>query len=56
MRPTAGLDDPAAGGQFIERGPRVRPSAGPRTGAAVGVDDAAEVLKVRLRVLPFAVG
>jgi hypothetical protein len=39
MRPAAGLDDPAAGEQLIE------------PGVAVGVDDAAEVLQMRLRVL-----
>ena len=39
MRPAAGLDDPTAGEQFIE------------PGIAVGVDDAAEVLQMRLRML-----
>jgi len=43
MRPAAGLDDPAGGKQFIE--PRV----------PVGVDDAAEVLQMRLRMRAFAV-
>jgi hypothetical protein len=42
--PAAGLDNPTADEQFIEPSPRVRPSAGPRTGAAVGVNDATEVL------------
>ena len=44
MRPAAGLDDPAAGEQFIE------------PGIAVGMDDAAELLQMRLRMLAFAVG
>ena len=44
MRPAAGLDDPAAGKQCVE------------PGVAVGVDDAAEVLQVRLGMLTFAVG
>src|SRR5215467_2640130 len=44
MRPAAGLDDATAGEQFIE------------PGIAVGVNDAAEVLQMRLRVLAFAVG
>jgi hypothetical protein len=39
MRPAAGLDDPTAGEQFIE------------PGIAVGVDDAAEFLQMRLRML-----
>src|SRR5437763_16085856 len=56
MRPAAGLDNPPAGEQFVEPGPRVRPTAGPRTGAAVGMDDAAELLQVGSRMLAFAVG
>src|SRR5215831_12964716 len=44
MRPAAGLDDATAGEQFIE------------PGIAVGVNDAAEVLQMRLRVRAFAVG
>jgi hypothetical protein len=43
MRPAAGLDNPTTGEQFIE--PRV----------TVGVDDAAEVLQMRLRMLAFAI-
>src|SRR5437588_7298618 len=56
MRPAAGLDNPPAGEQFVEPGPRVRPTAGPRTGAAVGMDDAAELLQVGSRMLAFGVG
>ena len=44
MRPATGLDNPAAGEQFIE------------PGIAIGVNDAAEVLQMRLRMLAFAVG
>src|SRR4051812_28133531 len=44
MCPAAGLDNPTADEQFIE------PSV------AVGVNDAAEVLQMRLRMLPFTVG
>jgi hypothetical protein len=44
MRPAAGLDNPTAGEQFIE------------PGIAVGVDDAAELPQMRLRMLTFAVG
>jgi hypothetical protein len=51
MGPTSGLGDPVAGEQFVESGPRVRPKAGPRTGATVGVDDPPEVLQMRPRVL-----
>jgi hypothetical protein len=38
MRPAAGFDNPAAGKQFVE------------PGIAVGVDDAAELLQMRLRM------
>ena len=51
MCPAASLDNPTAGEEFIEPGPRVRLSAGPRTGAAVSVNDAAKVLQMRLRML-----
>ena len=44
MRPAGGLDDPSASEQFVE------------PGIAVGVDNAAEVLQVGLRVLALAVG
>ena len=44
MRPAAGLDNPVAGKQFVE------------PGIAVSVDDAAEVLQMRLRMLTLAVG
>ena len=44
MRPAAGLDNPSAGEQFVE------------PGIAVGVNDAAEILQMRLRMLAFAVG
>ena len=44
MRPAAGFDDPAAGKQLIE------------PGIAVSVDDAAEVLQMRLRMRAFAIG
>src|SRR5436305_11261393 len=44
MRPAAGLDNPTADEQFIE------------PGVAVGVNDAAEVLQMRLRMLAFTVG
>ena len=44
MRPAAGLDNPSAGEQFIE------------PGVAIGVNDAAEVLQMPLRMLAFAVG
>ena len=44
MRPAAGLDNPTAGEQFVE------------PGIAVGVDDAAEVLQMRPRMLALAVG
>ena len=44
MRPATGLDNSAAGEQFIE------------PGIAVGMDDAAELLQMRLRMLAFAVG
>jgi hypothetical protein len=43
MRPAAGFDDPATGKQFVE------------SGIAIDVDDAAEVLQVRLRMLTLAV-
>ena len=43
MRPTGGLDDPAAGEQLIE------------PGISVGVDNTAEVLQMRLRMLAFTV-
>jgi hypothetical protein len=39
MRPATRLDNPAAGEQFIE------------PGIAVGMDDAAELLQMRLRML-----
>jgi hypothetical protein len=44
MRPAGGLDNPIAGEQLIE------------PGVAIGVNDAAEVLQMRLRMLAFAVG
>src|SRR5690348_10498127 len=44
MRPAAGLDNAAADKQLVE------------PGIAVGVDDTAEVLQMRLRMLAFAVG
>ena len=44
MCPAASLDNPTAGEQFIE------------PGIAIGVNDAAELLQMRLRVLAFAVG
>src|SRR5271168_454923 len=44
MRPTAGLDNPSAGEQLVE------------PGITVDVDDAAEVLQMRLRMLAFTVG
>src|SRR5207237_5712275 len=43
MRPAAGLDNPTADEQFIE------------PGITVGVNDAAELLQMRLRMLAFAV-
>ena len=42
MRPAAGFGDPAAGEQFIE------------PGISVGVDDAAQLPQMRLRMLTFA--
>jgi hypothetical protein len=56
MRPAGSLDNPSAGEQLVKPGPRVRPLAGPRTGATVGVDDAAKLLQMRLRTLALAVG
>ena len=56
MRPAGGLGNAIAGEQLVEPGPRVRPAAGPRTGAAVGVDDAPEVRQMPLRMLALAVG
>src|SRR5271163_4645463 len=44
MRPAAGLDNPSAGEQLVE------------PGITVDVDDAAEVLQMRLRMFAFAVG
>jgi hypothetical protein len=44
MRPAAGLDNPTADEQLVE------------PGIAVGVDDAAEVLQMQLRMLALAVG
>jgi hypothetical protein len=44
MRPATGLGNPTAGEQFVE------PSI------AVSMDDAPEVLQMRLRMLTFAVG
>ena len=44
MRPAAGFDDPVAGKQFVE------------PGIAVGMDDAAELLQVGLRVLALRSG
>src|SRR5258708_5755585 len=44
MRPAAGLDNPSASEQSLE------------PGIAVGVDDAAEVLQMRLRMLALAIG
>jgi len=44
MRPAAGLNDPAADEQLIE------------PGIAIGVNDAAEVPQMRLRMLAFSVG
>jgi hypothetical protein len=44
MHPAPGLKDPAAGEQRIE------------PGIAVGMNDAAEVFQMRLRMLAFAVG
>jgi hypothetical protein len=44
MRPAGGLGDPVAGEQLVE------------PGIAVGVDDAAEGLQMRLRMLALAVG
>jgi hypothetical protein len=44
MRPAAGFDNPTAEEQFIE------------PGIAVGVNDAAEVLQMRLWMLAFAIG
>src|SRR6266446_1013264 len=44
MRPATGFDDPSTGEQFV------KPSI------AVGVDDAAKVLQMRLRMLAFTVG
>jgi len=37
MRPAGGLDNLAAGKQFVEAGPRVRPSTGLRDRALIGV-------------------
>src|SRR5690349_8752619 len=44
MCPAAGLDNPTADEQFIE------------PGIAVGVNDAAKVLQMRLRMLAFTIG
>ena len=44
MCPAASFDDPTAGEEFIE------------PGIAVNVNDAAKVLQMRPRVLPFTVG
>jgi hypothetical protein len=44
MRPAAGLDNPTAGEEFIE------------PGITVGVNDAAKVLQMRLRMLAPAIG
>ena len=44
MRPAAGLDNPTADEQLVE------------PGVAVGMDDATEVLQMRLRMLAFTVG
>ncbi len=51
MGPTRGFGDPVAGEQLVEPGPRVRPTAGPRTGGTVGMDDAGELLQVGPRML-----
>jgi hypothetical protein len=44
MPPAAGLDNPTDCEQFVE------------PGIAIGVDDAAEVLQMRLRMLTFSIG
>src|SRR5882757_1757617 len=44
MRPAAGLDNPSAGEQLV------------KPGITVDVDDAAEVLQMRLRMFALAVG